>query len=424
MGIVINGRAAASLLKNEGGQSFLNLIKPPPQPQEPAPDEAMKEPLSSLGLQAAEAKPAPAAAPEKTEAEPESAPSQATIQAEPATMAYPGAPQSSEEGLLVRLQDVGKWLQREIPANVNIVVIGSDPLKSDIRLDQDDAEANHVILRRIGDVWYVIECAENRKMCVNGIKKPQAALKPGFSCSIGVGSRKLLLSFNAPAKELDMTDAEHFVLRVPGSGPVKHPVDKPLLIGVHPSCELRLRAGGDFEGIIFMDSGHLMVHSTSGSPKGISVQGGRPGLPPQLLQHLSTITYAGKELCVVELPEKLRALDSTATVQAAREQRCAPEGLAFLELNGPTAGRMRPLPPPGSAIKAGRGSDCEFVVESVKVSRKHAQINISANSIEIIDLGSANGTMIGGERLTEAKILKPGGRVFFADRSFLLLHAE
>jgi pSer/pThr/pTyr-binding forkhead associated (FHA) protein len=52
----------------------------------------------------------------------------------------------------------------------------------------------------------------------------------------------------------------------------------------------------------------------------------------------------------------------------------------------------------------GRGSDCHFIVDSPKVSRKHCQIRmINESLVEIEDLGSTNGTFIDGEKLQAKK---------------------
>lgn len=55
-------------------------------------------------------------------------------------------------------------------------------------------------------------------------------------------------------------------------------------------------------------------------------------------------------------------------------------------------------------ILIGRGSDCQFIVDSPKVSRKHCQIRmINESLVEIEDLGSTNGTFIDGEKLLPQK---------------------
>jgi len=55
----------------------------------------------------------------------------------------------------------------------------------------------------------------------------------------------------------------------------------------------------------------------------------------------------------------------------------------------------------------GRVSDNNFEIPESSVSSHHAEIILRGNEVLIRDLGSTNGTFIGGERITEA-VLKPG----------------
>jgi pSer/pThr/pTyr-binding forkhead associated (FHA) protein len=55
----------------------------------------------------------------------------------------------------------------------------------------------------------------------------------------------------------------------------------------------------------------------------------------------------------------------------------------------------------------GRVSDNNFEIPESSVSSHHAEIVLRGNEVLIRDLGSTNGTFIGGERITEA-VLKPG----------------
>lgn len=55
----------------------------------------------------------------------------------------------------------------------------------------------------------------------------------------------------------------------------------------------------------------------------------------------------------------------------------------------------------------GRVSDNDFEIAESSVSSHHAEIILRGSEVLIRDLGSTNGTFIGGERITEA-VLKPG----------------
>jgi DNA-binding winged helix-turn-helix (wHTH) protein len=56
----------------------------------------------------------------------------------------------------------------------------------------------------------------------------------------------------------------------------------------------------------------------------------------------------------------------------------------------------------------GRGDGCHVFVPSSTVSRQHAAITVSAESAEIRDLRSRNGTFLNGRRLKKARALADG----------------
>ena len=78
-------------------------------------------------------------------------------------------------------------------------------------------------------------------------------------------------------------------------------------------------------------------------------------------------------------------------------------------LSGPERGKEYLLPE--GLIVFGRGSDCQIVVLSDGVSKKHAQITVdSQGRLRISDLNSSNGVFLNGKRIREAG-LKDGDRV-------------
>lgn len=68
-----------------------------------------------------------------------------------------------------------------------------------------------------------------------------------------------------------------------------------------------------------------------------------------------------------------------------------------------------------SILLIGRSSDCDIVVDSKKVSRKHCCIAIVNNSYLVVrDLGSTNGVRVNGHRQEEAR-LREGDEVTIAN---------
>ncbi|MHB8902418.1 MAG: FHA domain-containing protein [Thermoguttaceae bacterium] len=65
----------------------------------------------------------------------------------------------------------------------------------------------------------------------------------------------------------------------------------------------------------------------------------------------------------------------------------------------------------------GRNPDCDFQIESPKVSREHAVISSQRGGFQIKDLGSTNGTTVNGQRIGQTD-LNDGDIVVIADLEF------
>ncbi len=92
---------------------------------------------------------------------------------------------------------------------------------------------------------------------------------------------------------------------------------------------------------------------------------------------------------------------------------------------GPVAGRP-PAPPTGVlnlqgrvTIKLGRAPDNDIVIDHPQASRYHAIIEQSGTGVKITDLGSTNGTVVNGQRITGARPLKEGDSVQIASYRFV-----
>jgi predicted component of type VI protein secretion system len=76
----------------------------------------------------------------------------------------------------------------------------------------------------------------------------------------------------------------------------------------------------------------------------------------------------------------------------------------LIVVQGKPEGKMIPLQTP--LFKIGRGESCNLRPNSEEVSREHAEFSMTADSVTIRDLGSRNGTLVNGKRLTEPCKLK------------------
>jgi|GEM_PF-914022 len=81
---------------------------------------------------------------------------------------------------------------------------------------------------------------------------------------------------------------------------------------------------------------------------------------------------------------------------------------ALLLLTGPSAGRRYEVL---SDMAIGRSPSCEIPLRDDQVSRKHAQLTIHEGEVRLTDLGSRNGTLLNGVRISGEVVLNPGDRV-------------
>ena len=105
--------------------------------------------------------------------------------------------------------------------------------------------------------------------------------------------------------------------------------------------------------------------------------------------------------------DRLRLGDVELAYQAGAGAPPAAEG-AWLEIGG----RRHALSPAGVVL--GRSHDSDLVVADERASRQHASIDLQGDTWVISDLGSANGTLVNGERVRE-RALRPGDEIRVGD---------
>jgi pSer/pThr/pTyr-binding forkhead associated (FHA) protein len=71
----------------------------------------------------------------------------------------------------------------------------------------------------------------------------------------------------------------------------------------------------------------------------------------------------------------------------------------------------------------GRSHYCTIVLQSARSSREHAAIKVDGERITIADLGSLNGTVVNGHRITEAVSLKVGDLITIGSQQIALIES-
>jgi len=93
---------------------------------------------------------------------------------------------------------------------------------------------------------------------------------------------------------------------------------------------------------------------------------------------------------------------------------------AFVEVNG----TRQPLTPPGLVV--GRGAEADLRINDPGVSRRHAEIRVTAGKddpvVSVVDLGSTNGTLVDGHRVEHATVTD--GSTIRVGNTILTVHFE
>ncbi len=118
-----------------------------------------------------------------------------------------------------------------------------------------------------------------------------------------------------------------------------------------------------------------------------------PSQPPAQASHGNTMIYstAGR------IREEVQQVQGSRTPAPTRALLVA-------------EGRRHVIPPGGGVI--GRSRECEVVLADANVSRRHAEVRpAAAGTWTIADLGSTNGVLVNGHRISGAEALQPGDRI-------------
>jgi pSer/pThr/pTyr-binding forkhead associated (FHA) protein len=78
---------------------------------------------------------------------------------------------------------------------------------------------------------------------------------------------------------------------------------------------------------------------------------------------------------------------------------------------------------PGNQKTIGRAAGADFIVDAGMVSRAHCRVAATSVEVEVVDLGSTNGTYVNGQRVTRA-LLRHGDQLGIGRVSFLVIQAQ
>ncbi len=93
--------------------------------------------------------------------------------------------------------------------------------------------------------------------------------------------------------------------------------------------------------------------------------------------------------------------------------------LRLLVLQGKPEGKEIPIRVPTFLI--GRSAECQLRPNSELISRQHCQFTIDGDVVRVRDMGSSNGTIVNGERLTEEATVNDGDLIQVGPLAFQVI---
>lgn len=75
--------------------------------------------------------------------------------------------------------------------------------------------------------------------------------------------------------------------------------------------------------------------------------------------------------------------------------------------------------PPGRFL-IGRSTDCQLSLDDPLVSRKHALLSVTEDTVEVEDLGSRNGVLVNDQRITAPKRIGHGDRITIGSQDMVV----
>src|SRR5262249_13873667 len=135
--------------------------------------------------------------------------------------------------------------------------------------------------------------------------------------------------------------------------------------------------------------GDKLLIFDEGSANGVVVEGRRIARSAEL-----------KPGALVQIAEFLIEIDVATPTDGGK--RAMPETWRLLCTSGPLDGRVYQLAKAGTVV--GRGPGVDVVIDDPSISRRHARFAPVDGALQVEDLGSQNGTFVGGAQVERARV--------------------
>jgi pSer/pThr/pTyr-binding forkhead associated (FHA) protein len=100
---------------------------------------------------------------------------------------------------------------------------------------------------------------------------------------------------------------------------------------------------------------------------------------------------------------RVRSTVVAAPAGPATSAPAAGDGRRLELVSGSETGRVVRLTPPSLVI--GRGADADLRLADTGVSRRHAELQVDGDDVQLVDLRSTNGTLVNGRRVERISLV-------------------
>lgn len=194
------------------------------------------------------------------------------------------------------------------------------------------------------------------------------------------------------------------LIQHPDGSETEHLLSGELTVGRQQGCDLVLNDGGVSRrhARLWLQGGKVLVEDLA-SANGTFLDGERL-TRPQALKPGSALTLGGYTLRLKGAPEEHQPLVNGA------EAPPVPVAASSSRLRGLTGPWVNLIFPLQDRLVVGRWPPAHVMLDDVSVSRRHAELELTPRGAVLRDLGSANGTLLNGERVgpQEEVLLQPG----------------
>jgi pSer/pThr/pTyr-binding forkhead associated (FHA) protein len=314
----------------------------------------------------------------------------------------------------------------------------------------------HAVLRRVGEGYEIEDLGSENGTLVNGVPvKGRAPLAPGAEIAIGkhvLEIRTASADENLPAPrpqaqpKSDAWDAGQTYLMASPAPPAEPPAPKPPAAAAPaeaevladameepvsdepPKAEAAAHDRPDPEGLFAFSEDELQLAPPAAAPAPelmAEFDVAAPEPAAEAKRQTALFDFDGKDDLGLSEPSLARvSAERVAAAPAPAPQ--APVAPAAPAAPAPTAagyagliierdGKVERVAPfTGRELIAGRGNTCDVVLATAGVSRRHARFVREGDAFRVIDLGSANGVRVNGERAKE-RALRVGDVVAIDD---------